>query len=187
MHLRHCELKKASLWQEGYLAECKAMSMIMSDPWNLWPSCENYDISDNWEQQSQHSQWPFNKECRGQHLQFQQYLLVINQATFSQKHIVVKILNFDKQTIKYSLHRNHLLKANRLGADQERRLPAYHQCNREDILNNNNNNNNNNNDNNDNNNDNNNNNNRQLKKWGSLSYQCNRGNRVWCQYFLIFL
>ena len=33
----------------------------------LW---DNDFISDNWEQKSQHCQWPLNKECQGQHSQF---------------------------------------------------------------------------------------------------------------------
>ena len=32
--------------------------------------CDTGYISDNWEQQSEHSQWPLNKEWQGQHSQF---------------------------------------------------------------------------------------------------------------------
>ena len=35
----------------------KLATLETCDPWNLQPLCENHDISDDWEHQSQHSLW----------------------------------------------------------------------------------------------------------------------------------
>ena len=57
------------------MKKTKTMTIEEHPQRTILGTCDLWDtdyISDNWEQQSQHSQWPLNNEWQGQHLQFLQ-------------------------------------------------------------------------------------------------------------------
>ena len=56
-------------------------------------TCDLWDtdyISDNWEQQSEHSQWPLNNEWQGQHSQFLQCFFYTNMKREKMNRIMEK-------------------------------------------------------------------------------------------------
>ena len=70
---RHYLTNKKTMTKTNTMKKTNTMTIDKHPQRTILETCDLWDtdyISDNWEQQSQHSQWPLNKKRQGQHSQF---------------------------------------------------------------------------------------------------------------------
>ena len=76
---------KKTMTKTKTIKKTKTMTIEEHPQRTFLETCDLWDtdyIYDNWEQQSQHSQWPLNKEWQGQHSQFLRCFQIILQVFY---------------------------------------------------------------------------------------------------------